>query len=466
MLALIAAAFYTLGILAAIEAVMTTRTAQGAIAWSVSLVSFPFLALPAYLMFGRTRLAGLADRYAAHTAAAERLMPLAHERLQPWGVPSDDRISMYQAVQRLSGMSLTRGNRAELLIDGDAACASMLDGIAAAREFVLVQACAVRADEVGQRLQHALIERAQAGLYVCLLYDPTGSAGLPRRYLAALRDSGVQVSAFSGMSGLQRRLQLSFRNQRRIVVVDGAVGWVGGLDITDAGLGRSPWRDTHVRLEGPAAAQLQIVLLGDWYWATGQLPNLELAPRPASGGDVRVAILPAAPAKRLETAALLYVAAIQSARRRIWLTTSYFLPDEAVLKALELAALRGVDVRVMVPAKGGGVTARLAALHFIERLAGLGIEFYAFGPRYLHEAVTLIDDDLATIGTAHVHSRSFRLNLEVVALIADAEFATRVESMLNRDFANAEVVDPTTLTSKPFWSRLGVALARLAAPVL
>jgi cardiolipin synthase len=177
-------------------------------------------------------------------------------------------------------------------------------------------------------------------------------------------------------------------------------------------------------------------------------------------------IVPSAPTQHLETAALFFVNALNAARDRIWLSAPYFVPDEAVMKALELAALRGVDVRIITSGKGDNLAVRLAAYYYIEKLAGLGIRFYEYAPGFLHEKVMLLDDGVASVGTANFDNRSFRLNFEVTALIADENFAKEMEAMFESDFAHGAELDPETLKDRPFWWRLGVYLSRLAAPVL
>ena len=285
MIAAITTVFYLAGIVAAIEAVMTARTAQGAIAWSVSLVSFPFVALPAYLVFGRSKFDGMPAADEQRKGEIDGLVGEMQRNVDAWGVAVEERPSLYRAVRGLSGMALTRGNRAQLLIDGQATFDSILAGIAVAQDYVLVQFYMFHDDGLGRRMQRSLIERAKAGVRVFVLYDEVGSKGLPRSYTEALRAAGVQVSSFKPNQGWRNRFQLNFRNHRKMVVVDGTTGWVGGHNVGDEYLGldpkMNPWRDTHVRLEGPVVTQLQSVILGDWYWATHELPKLDWVPREA-----------------------------------------------------------------------------------------------------------------------------------------------------------------------------------------
>lgn len=471
MLALITTLLYVGGIIAAIDAVMTARTAQGAIAWAVTLVAMPVVALPAYLVFGRSKFAGMVDAYEARKDEIDALIDEIGRNLAPWNVPAEAQPRNFRAIEELAELRLTRRNRVDLLVNGEATFASILSGIAEARDYVLVQFYMIHDDGLGRRLHESLLERARSGVRVFVLYDEVGSKGLPGHYVDTLRDAGVKVSSFRPSQGRGNRFQLNFRNHRKMVVVDGVTGWIGGHNVGDEYLGLdpefTPWRDTHVRLQGPVVTQLQAVILSDWYWATREIPEVDWQPRAAAGGvDMMAMIVPTAPTQRLEAAGLMFVSALTAAKRRIWLSAPYFVPDEAVMKALELAALRGVDVRVITTGKPDSLPVFLAAFHYIEQLRGLGIRFYAYQPGFLHEKVMLVDDDVATVGTANFDNRSFRLNFEVTALVADPSFAQAMEAMFADDFAHSVPIDATMFDEKPFWWRLGVNLSRLAAPVL
>jgi cardiolipin synthase len=239
--------------------------------------------------------------------------------------------------------------------------------------------------------------------------------------------------------------------------------------VGDEYLGRDPkfgnWRDTHVRIEGPAALAAQLSFAEDWYWATGQQLALDWAPLPAEDGDLPVLIVPTGPADELETANLMFVQAINSARERIWIASPYFVPDEVVISALQLAGLRGVDVRILIPDKKDHLGVYLAAFSYLDDAGSTGARFYRYQDGFLHQKAMLIDHSVAAIGTANFDNRSFRLNFEITAVIHDESFVAEVEEMFEADFARSRLMDAGELSLKPWWFRFAVRLARLTAPV-
>jgi len=470
MIAWIVTGFYVCGFFAAIEAVMTARTAQGAVAWSVSLVSFPFVALPAYVVLGRSKFEGMVDAYEERKDEIDVIGKEFRQGLKPWVSNSDDYDSIYLGVRNLSRMELTHGNQVELLINGDATFDSILGEVARAKHYILFQFYMFHDDGLGQRVQKALIERARAGVRVYVLYDEIGSGGLPQSYVDDLRSAGVEVSSFKPTQGSRNRFQINFRNHRKMVVIDGKTGWVGGHNVGDEYLGLdpkvSPWRDTHVRLDGPVVLQLQATILGDWYWATREIPEVNWEPQAAKGSDVQVMIVPFSPSNKFESASLFFISALNSAKQRIWLSAPYFVPDDGIMKALQLAAIRGVDVRIITTGTPDSWPVYLAAFNYIEKLRDTGIKFYAYKPGFLHEKVMLVDNEFSTVGTPNFDNRSFRLNFEVTALIADKNFASEMQTMFEQDFAHSEIINPEAFDQQPFWWRLAVNISRLASPVL
>ena len=461
---------HVLGFVSSIHAIMSTRTSQGAIAWAVSLNAFPYVAVPAYWVLGRNKFQGYVTARRARDEESHRRLREVAEGLTPYLLPESEKSEATRAAEGLADLPVLRGNDVELLIDGEATFRSILDGIDAANDYILFQFYIIHDDELGRRVKSHLIAMAEQGVRVYFLYDEVGSHGLPRRYQDELRAAGIEVYDFHTRKGPGNRFQINFRNHRKVVVVDGRTAWVGGHNVGDEYLGKDPkfgnWRDTHVRIEGPAALGAQLSFVEDWYWATKTLPELDWTPKPAREGNAPVLIVPSGPADEVETAALMFVHAINSATERIWIASPYFVPDEAVVAALQLAGLRGVDVRILIPDKPDHLLVYLAAFSYFDDAGRTGVEFFRYTDGFLHEKVMLIDDAAATIGTANFDNRSFRLNFEITAVLSDPEFVSRVERMFEDDFVKSRKVQQDEYADKSFWRRLVVRLARLTSPLL
>lgn len=461
---------HVLGFVSSLDALMSTRTSPGAVAWIVSLNTFPVAAVPTYWVFGRSRFQGyVIGRREEDTELYSELqdrMSLVH----PFRVklaPDDRKVG---AIERLAKMPMVVGNEVELLIDGEDTFRSIFDGIEAALESVLVQFYIVRDDTLGRELQALLMRKAQEGVRVHFLYDEIGSYRLPSAYLAEMSAAGVHVSRFHSTRGSGNRLQLNFRNHRKIVVVDGRDGWVGGLNVGDEYLGRhshfGPWRDTHLRMRGPATLCLQLSFVEDWHWATGEILDLDWTPQPANGQDVPVLVLPSGPADRFETASLMVQHAINSANERLWISSPYFVPDEGVLGALKLAALRGVDVRVLIPERTDNLLTYFAAYALVAPLLEAGVKIHRYEEGFLHAKTMLVDSRASAVGTVNLDNRSFRLNFEITAWVLQREFAQQMETMFERDFGRSREMTLEEVLEKPWWFRAASRAAYLTAPVL
>ncbi len=468
--ALLVVAAQVVGALTSVQAVMETRTAQGAIAWAVSLNAMPYVAVPAYWAFGRTKFNGYVKKRQEQMDETDplvlRLIEKVHakEFLAP---PEERNLAL---LERLAKLPATRDNDVRLLRNGEEIFPSILAGIDAARDYLLVQFYIVRDDQLGRALQQRLVAAAERGVRVHFLYDEIGSYQLPRAYLDRLRRAGVQVHAFNSTQGSANRLQINFRNHRKIVVADGRQAWVGGANVGDEYLSRhprlTPWVDAMVRVEGPAVQLIQVPFLEDWFWASGAVPELNWRPQAApSGAAHRVLILPSGPADRFETSALYFLTSIHAAERRLWIASPYFVPDEQIVSALQLAALRGVDVRILVPEDCDNMLVRLSGWSFVGALEKAGVKVYRHTAGFLHYKAMLVDEDISAIGTANFDNRSFRLNFEITLEVRDDAFAREVEAMFLEDFAGSRLSSAAELEERSFPYRLLVRVARLLAPV-
>ncbi len=459
---------HLLGIISSFHALMSTRTSQGAIAWIVSLNTIPLVSVPSYWVLGRNKFQGYVTLRQQLALKSEDELGKVRQKMQPYVRALNDEHGGARATERLAQLPYFDHNAVELLVDGEATFDSILEGIDEAEDYILVQFYIVRDDELGRKLKQHLIARVKQGVKVWFLYDEIGTRKI-EGYVNDLREAGVSVSPFHSTQGGGNRFQLNFRNHRKIVVVDGKAAWVGGHNVGNEYLGKDPkfpnWRDTHMKIVGPSVLQLQLSFVEDWRWAKNEELALAWELIPAEEGNASVLILPTGPADRLETCSLMYQQAIHSARKRIWIASPYFVPDEGVMAALHLAELRGVDVRVIIPEKPDSKMVYYSAYAFVGELIESGVEIYRYEPGFLHEKVFLVDDLLAGVGTANFDNRSFRLNFEVTALVVDKKFVSDVERMFEQDFANSRLMTKEDVGGKPGWFKVLSRASYLAAPV-
>ncbi|MBV7476772.1 cardiolipin synthase [Pseudomonas sp. PDM31] len=463
---------HTLGMIAAIHAVLTVRTAQGSIAWALSLFFIPYLTLIPYLVFGRSTFDGYIK--ARRQANEEMRKAISELNWRPWveealSARASSAYDSLRAMPKLGHMPCLANNEVRLLINGQATYDAIFEAISQAKEAVLIQFFIVHDDRLGQRLHNLMLKKAAEGVAIYLLYDRIGSHSLPRKYVQALRDGGVEVKAFATRSGWLNRFQVNFRNHRKIVVVDGVLGFVGGHNVGDEYMGEkpplAPWRDTHVKVRGPVVACMQESFAEDWFWAARKLPPLIL-PQVYPDDGVLCQLLASGPADSFETCSLFFLEAIYAATERIWITTPYFIPDEAVFAGLRLAVMRGVDVRILLPARPDHRIVYAASSLYAFEAARAGVRMFRYEPGFMHQKVLLIDNELSAIGSANMDNRSFRLNFEVMLLTVDRKFAAEVEQMLNDDFALATEIAKDEGREAHRLQKVGMRVARLIAPIL
>jgi len=457
---------YIIGFLHVVHALMTVRTAQGTIAWMVSLIAAPWLAVPLYWIAGRSKFSGYVRARRGEDANLRKLAENMHRRLRDHEIKPDDAFG--KAAEILGGLPFTRGNELVLLIDGEETFEAIFKSIASAREYLLVNFFIVKNDRLGKRFKEALIERAKAGVRVYFLYDEMGSNKLSRAYLRELDEAGIKHNFFGTNRHWWSRFQINFRNHRKVLVMDGKEAFIGGINVGDEYLGRDQrfgaWRDTHMRLRGPSVQAIQLVFIEDWNWAANEVPELDWSGR-VEAADQIAAIIPTGPADPADSWQLVVAEAANTARERLWIASPYFVPDDGVLTALQAAAIRGADVRILMPEKADHLLVWLSAFTYYEQTLPIGVKLYRYKRGFLHQKVMLVDDKLACVGTANLDNRSFRLNFEISGLSPDPKFVGEVTDMLEDDFKNAEAVKVTDFTERSFFFRLACRAARLMAPV-
>ena len=371
--------------------------------------------------------------------------------------------------------SLSHDNAVTVFHDGPDKFESMINDIRSAQDHVHILYYIFRPDVIGQRVLDALAERAEAGVTVRICFDAYGGRKLKGKHLARLRAAGAEMYPFFPNNFGPINFRVNFRTHRKIAVIDGRIGYVGGFNIGDEYVMPTRkfgyWRDTHLRIEGSAVAALQTRLLMDWNVAAPQSRRVGHEPRyfpvlEERPGRVALQIVSSGPDSDWEWIKYGYLKAISEANRSIKIQTPYFMPDASMLDALKIAALSGVDVHLMIPDKPDHPLVYPATLSYADELAALGVQVHIYTGGFLHAKTLLIDDELASVGTANFDYRSFRLNFEVNAFIYDAELGQRMAAIYAQDLKKCRSFDHDQVYRRPLIGHTKEAISRLVTPLL
>jgi len=457
--------------------VMDRRESGATLAWIVVIAFLPYLGALLFFLIGRTRIwRRKRRRIRYHHAFLRALDGLPYTAAQCNAMPNLPELpGPGSDIARVGGCvgnsPLLPGNKVEVLIDANRTYHLMEQAIRGARHHVHMMSYIFNDDVAGIRFRDALAAKAKEGVAVRLLVDGVGSHGLSRSFVRPILEAGGRFARFMPVLPLRPRWRPNLRNHRKILVVDGEVGFAGGLNIGDEYRGRkkkfAPWRDTHVRLEGPAVLRLQEVFLEDWLFATDEdvLDPKYLPEREACGAEL-VQVVESGPDLDHGTIHAVFFTAISQARRRVFITTPYFIPDPAMLMALKTAVWRGVDVRVLVPGKSDLPLVRLAGNSYYRELIEAGVKLYEHRPGILHAKTMVVDGAWSTVGSSNMDIRSFRLNFEVNVLVFGEAFALQMEQIYLEDIAKARLVELATVRRKSRRTRFVEAVARVLSPAL
>jgi cardiolipin synthase len=458
--AAIAAGLAVLALVASYRALLTSRTPQGATAWILLILLLPIFGTLLYLVFGHANYKSFERE---RRKSDEDMFDMASEA----SVAQDP--SRLDTFARIARLPVTEGNDMSLLVDGKATYDAVLGAIRGAQHTLFVQFYTIKDDDIGRDLRDALIDRAKAGVSIWLLHDELPFFGLPRGFKTKLEDVGIRLARPKGPKRLLGPFQFNYRNHRKLVVVDNKLAFTGGLNVSKTYVGRNPsigpWRDTFASFRGPVVAQLALHFSSDWMWATSEDLSEIAAATPAPSGPLRAVALAPSPAEDIAAGNLYFIALAHAARKRLWISSPYFVPDRDVLTALRFAALRGVDVKILVPGRADHYITYFAAMAYFDDLRSAGGEIWTYDPAFIHQKVALVDDDIASIGSINLDIRSGLLNFELTVLMEGKSAASAVEHMLITDFGHATRVD-IDLPDRNLIVGMLARIARLFAPVL
>jgi cardiolipin synthase len=455
------------------------RNASATWAWLMVLYFIPVLGFIMYLILGQkvrkrqlSKLLGDNERVIQHALETQR-QELKEKRL----VALDGELAEYQDMIYLNlttGLALyTTNNIVDIYTDGKQKFDALIADIEAAEHHIHLVYYIVRDDELGRRLMRALTAKAADGVEVRFLYDHIGSSRLPGRFFKELRAAGGREAAFFPSRIPYLNLKINYRNHRKLAIIDGKTGYIGGFNIGDEYLGLSEhfgqWRDTHLKVQGSAVLQMQAQFLLDWNLAaSGKIELSEIYfPDPRCvPGHIGMQLVASGPDTEYQEIKNAYIKMIYGARSSVCLQTPYFVPDDSLLSALKVAALSGVEVSIMLPSKPDHFFVYWATQSYLGELLASGIKVYLYEKGFLHAKTLVVDSKVASVGTANLDIRSFKLNFEMNAFIYDSATAVKLMDIFQRDVDDSRLLTTEAYDGRPLFNRFRESISRLLSPIL
>ncbi|MDK2917752.1 MAG: cardiolipin synthase [Candidatus Petromonas sp.] len=370
-----------------------------------------------------------------------------------------------------SNSPFTVNNKSKVLTNGDSTFSSIISELKKAQHHIHMEYFIIRDDGIGNKIKDILIEKAKEGIEVRVIYDDVGSWRLKKDYINSLKEAGVKIYPFFPVMFPVLSRELNYRNHRKIIVIDGKIGFVGGLNIGDEYLSINThlgfWRDTHIKIEGEAVYSLQNIFLKDWYFVSNEsIMEKIYYPKLKHYGEQLIQITSSGPDSNWESILQAYFTMISTAEKRIWITTPYLVPDESIMMALKTAALSGIDVKLIIPSKPDHLLVFWASRSNIEELLEAGVEIYTYEKGFIHSKVLLVDGIGASIGTANLDMRSLKINFEVNAFIYDSDVVERLEYDFKNDLKESKKINLEEHLQRGIYQKFIESLGRLLSPLL
>jgi cardiolipin synthase A/B len=455
---------------------LTKKEPATAVAWVLFVLLVPLLGSLIFWGFGYNYLLNRVKHL-------RRERPLIRERQADAGRPIDEKTlapseeerkedrEIAKLARRFHAFPARDGNAVTLYHETADAFAAVQEAVEGARHHLNLEFFILRSDETGLSLLDLLTRKAKEGVRVRLLYDAMGSVHLRQRALTPLREAGGQVHAFLPLNPLRSRVQFNLRNHRKIVVADGRVAFTGGMNIGDEYLGKNAhigyWRDTFMRLEGPATADVQRIFCEDWDFAVREtLEGVEYYPPPRDAGGDIVQVAASGPDQEVNTLREVYFMAFLAARKRLWIASPYTVLDTGLIDALRIARGRGVDVRILTISKPDHLFSFYAGRSYWSDLLALGVKVYLYTKGMMHSKIVMVDQAWATVGSANLDNRSLRLNFEAGCLLFSPDRVAELEAAFLRDLEVSRPLDPETYERRSKLVRVAENACRLLSPVL
>lgn len=439
------------------------------LAWVTVLLFLPVIGLIFYIFFGRNikhnkRIIRRRKRKLRHN------MPVAQNALHSLSL-SPAAKAMVKLADSVDGTPLTYGNDMEVFTAGRDKFESLKADLKGAKEYILLQYYIFADDKTGYEIADILIDKAAQGVTVKVLYDHVGSFSVRSRFFNKMRKAGIDAQPFMRVTFPQLANRLNWRNHRKIIIIDGKIGYIGGMNIanryTMGAKGELPWRDTHFRVRGAAINSLLYNFVNDWSYSGVPVNEKEVRFSPIENkGDMAVQLVTSGPDSRWASVALAFQSAIAGARKSIYIQTPYFLPTDSLLKQLQVAALAKVDVRIMIPERSDSRLLDYASFSYITQCLEAGIKIYLYRGRMLHSKVMTVDEEIVSAGSTNFDFRSFEHNFEANIFVYNKEFNARMREIYFTDLKNCLKLTMARWKRRPRLQRILESIVRLMSPIL
>lgn len=470
--------FWILHILFTIYVIYNGRNnPRSTIIWIMVVNTIPFFGFIAFLMLGKdTKKSKMFSLKKENDVVIEELSILQYDQLNDLEFEySDKSIGRYQQLIKMNlkadNSYFTDDNNIELFYFGSPKFERLFKDIKEAKKTIDIQYYIFRTDEIGLKFLSLLEEKLKAGVKVRFLYDELGCRRSRKKHFRRLVELGAQVYPFYPSILGVFNPRINYRNHRKIVIVDDKIAYIGGLNVGDEYLGKNkyygPWRDTHVRLTGGAVLGLKLRFLKDWYYTAGIDPDLDkdLDLIIEDTGSSAVQVISSGPDTESQNIKNVMLEMINSATKEIYIQSPYLVPDQAILEALKLAMLKGVSLKIMIPAIADHHLVHWCSMSFAKELAKLGASIYAYEGGFMHAKVLFIDDILSTIGTTNLDERSFKLNFETNLIIYDKEINDKLRKQFEEDMQKSILMDLEVFKKRPLYTKVREPIARIFSPI-
>lgn len=443
------------------------RNPQRTITWVLVLVLLPIVGLLLYLIFG--------ENHRREWSVVRRMTKKLEGKSLPYFNLSEEEAhdDSYRKLKRLlkniGYAPVLDGNRIDFLPSGAEKFERMFEDIRQAKNHIHLLYYTFRSDEIGNRLKDLLISKVREGVEVCVIYDDVGSLKAKSRFFKEMEREGIKVDCFLPIRFPYFARRVNYRNHRKIAVIDGAIGYIGGINIADEyvkGLRWGVWKDLAIRVEGKGVHAMQVVFLLDWYYSHKEsLSKPSYFPQLPSYGHNPMQVVASSPLSTYENLTEGFFQAINNAQRTIYIQTPYFIPSEQIVQAMETAALSGVEVNLMIPRRSDNFLVGAASYSYIRSLLERGVKVWLYTAGFLHSKLIVIDEFLTIVGSANMDTRSFELNFEASAFIYDPETARCAVDIFRKDQRDAVRLEYAEWKKRPRVKRYFESIMRLMSPV-